>query len=111
MSSTLPLEKFDPLSLYDFEVGKELKVPSPYEQRLEKEEFEARRARTTVENWRAISNTRERLPRIEPTAERFASTRRHESRAEVVRTALMIGMSMVTVSCAGLAMAVLLHMV
>lgn len=112
MSATLLHEKFDPLSLYDpEETGTEFKAVSAFQQRLEREEFEARRAKTTIENWRAISNTRERLPKVEPTSERFATVRRHERRAASIHTTLMCVIYLLLICSAGFAMAVLLKMV
>jgi hypothetical protein len=112
MSAVLHLqETFDPLELYDQEIGSEFKVVSPFQQRLEREQAEARRGRTTVENWRAISSTRERLPKIEPNAERFATARRHERRAYIIHTALTSVVFMLLLSAAGFALAVLLRMV
>lgn len=112
MSAVIQLqEKFDPLSLYDHQIGSEFKVVSPFQQRLEREEAEARKGRTTVENWRAISSTRERLPKVEPNAERFATVRRHEHRTAVLNTSLTCAVFLMILLAAGYALAVLLRMV
>lgn len=111
MSATLAHEKFDPLSLYDTEIGTEFKILSPFQQRLEREEAEIRRAKSNVENWRAISSTRERLPKVDPNSERFAAARRHARRAAVLHTSLMAVVYVLLLCSAGLAMAILLHLI
>lgn len=111
MSATLAHEKFDPLSLYDPEIGSEFKVLSPFEQRLEREEAEIRRAKSNVENWRAISSTRERLPKIDPNSARFAAARRHERRAVLMHTILTAIVFVMLLCSVALALAILLRLV
>lgn len=111
MSATLAHEKFDPLSLYDPEIGNEFKILSPFQQRLEREEAEIRRAKSNVENWRAISSTRERLPKVDPNSARFAAARRHERRAALFHTSMQVLVFVMLLGSAGLAMAILLHLV